>query len=182
MTPPFRTNPRHDSSGFTLVEVTIVTALLIFGLLALTSSTQALNALREADSEQKAAQNAIESVARSLIGTCNSLRDQTEPWVVEVMTQFGPNGAIQPEFDVDGLVPWAPDESVGTVRVITDETMTDDELGVVLGMPQDMDGDGFISSSDVSQTASLLAFVIEIRWRGPGGRRELVQGVYVSEY
>lgn len=182
MSTRLHSHKQAQRGGFTLLEVTIVTTLLLFGLLALTSSSHALNLLREAESEQSQAQNALETATRSIVAACNAQRKSGDPWPVAVVSSFGAGGAIRPTFSIDGLQPWNEDEDVGFVELVSDETLTDDELGVVLGMPQDLDGDGVINSNDVTGTASLLPLVVRVRWTGAGGQRELVQGLYVAEF
>ena len=55
--------------------------------------------------------------------------------------------------------------------VITDETATDADVGMALGMPRDLDGDGNADNTDVALSALVLPVVIEAVW-GPAGKRE----------
>jgi hypothetical protein len=59
------------------------------------------------------------------------------------------------------------------VRVVLDETLTDAELGMALGMPRDLDGDGLQETTDVSATAQLLPIVVEVAYRPARGAPEL---------
>ena len=69
-----------------------------------------------------------------------------------------------------------------SVEVITDETMTDQELGVHLGLPRDLDADGEVTSVDVRGRALLLPVLLRARWHGAGGERELVRALYLEGY
>lgn len=173
---------RSPRGGFTLLEVTIVATLLLFGLMAVSTTGHSLRSLRDAEDEQVRAQNALDSVVRSIQAVAASHRGSSDGWSVAFTRSYDPAGEIAPTFPVVGLDPWQGAPSVGLVELVLDETLTDDEIGFVLGMPQDLDGDGAIVSADVSATAQLLPLVVRVRWQGAGGRRELVQGVYVSEF
>jgi hypothetical protein len=83
---------------------------------------------------------------------------------------------------VDGLDPWPDQPGVIELRFFPDETIGDDELGFPLGLPRDLDNDGFASSSDVSASARLLPAVARARWTTNAGDREMVQGFFVMGY
>jgi hypothetical protein len=70
----------------------------------------------------------------------------------------------------------------GTIQIVTDESVTDEQLGVELGLPRDLNADGDQIDTDVSGDARLLPVIIRIQWRGQGGEQNLVHGFYVMGY
>ena len=44
-------------------------------------------------------------------------------------------------------------------------------------MPRDLDGDGLASNADVTNNASLLPAIVDVRWRHAGGEFEIRQAV-----
>jgi hypothetical protein len=85
-------------------------------------------------------------------------------------------------FQVEGLNPVPGQATVGTVRLVTDETATDTALGVELGMPRDLDGDGLATNVAVTTTARLLPVVFEVRWGSPWGEQRIMQGMWILGY
>ncbi|MEX1024404.1 MAG: hypothetical protein WD226_04940 [Planctomycetota bacterium] len=168
--------------GVTLVEVAILMALLSFGLLALTTTSQALGAYRLAQDEESAAGEAIAAKVREVSSVAASARIGAANWSEATTSRFAHGEARQQSFRVPGLMPWDGESAVGSVRAIVDETLTDDEIGAALGMPQDLDSDGAIENTDVSASADLLPFVVRVRWQGPGGRRELSHAFYATRF
>jgi len=95
----------------------------------------------------------------------------------ELSLRFGAGGTQGPTFDVPGL----PGVEQGTITLITNETSTDATLGMALGMPRDLDGDGKATSTDVSLTARVIPALVEVRWTRPGqGERSFQLPVVVT--
>ena len=69
---------------------------------------------------------------------------------------------------------------MGSIQVVVDETATDAALGVVAGMPRDLDGDGAAVSSDVTGAARLLPIIITLEWVVPAGTRSLQRVLFVA--
>ena len=67
-------------------------------------------------------------------------------------------------------------------RIVTDETLTDAQLGVDIGMPRDLNGDGDAADADVVGTARLHPVIVSVTWRGPNGTQTLRQPFYVIGY
>jgi hypothetical protein len=107
--------------------------------------------------------DAIETV----LGIADELRATPIDTVVGV---WGPGGTSGNTFSVEGLDPDGGGVA-GLITIITDETMTDDDVGVSIGMPRDLDGDGLATSVNVAQTAVALPVIVEASW-GPAGARE----------
>ena len=170
---------RRSSGGFTLIEAVVVMSILLMGLLAMTSTSVTVHSLREADRERRIATAALDSI----IEDCKRISNQqvgTDPtWSQNFFAAYSPGGNPGPEYPVAGLEPRDGEASVVTVTVITDETLTDAELGVTLGMPRDLDNDGLVSNTSVIGTASLLPVIVRVRWAGSAGGRELSQGFFV---
>ncbi len=171
---------RHDREGFSLVEVMIATCVLTIGLLALSSTSVVIHSLDRADEARSTATNAMQRIVeRSKALSSRSTADEAG-WSNVVTTAMRPGGLIGDVFDVPGLDPWRGNPSIGTVMIITDETTTDADLGITLGLPRDLNGDGDAADIDVSGDATLLPIVVRTRWGGAGGDREATQAFYLT--
>lgn len=157
----------------------MVTSILLMGLLAMTSTSVTVHSLREADRERRIATAALDSV----IEDCKRIADQmvgTDPtWSENFFASYSPGGNPGPEYPAQGLEPRQGENAVVTVTVVTDETLTDAEIGATLGMPRDLDSDGVVSNTNVIGTATMLPVIIRVRWAGSAGNREIIQGFYV---
>ena len=109
----------------------------------------------------------------------NSVVDSPNGWAADVTARYAPGGNPGNTFDVQGLSPWPGEASIGTITIVTDETLTDADVGVDFGMPRDLDDDGVVDNLDVSATARVLPVVVRLRWNGPAGQRELEQGFFL---
>ena len=87
----------------------------------------------------------------------------------DVFATYGPGGSHGDTFAVPALANW---NGAGRVTVIIDETLTDADVGMALGMPRDLDGDGVASEVDVSTTARILPAIVEVSWQPAPGRTE----------
>jgi len=82
----------------------------------------------------------------------------------DLFARFGKDGTDGPSFDVPGL----PGKDQGTITLVTDETSKDADLGMSIGMPRDLDGDGKVDSTDVTATARVLPVIVTVTWTGRG--------------
>ena len=176
---PLPVRQRQLRRGFSLVEVVVATAVLAIGMLALTSTMWRVHALTASNEDRRLAQNDLRAISEQIISLSEAALEDPDTWSGTVAAAFAPGGAPGNTFDIPGLerVPGAP--SVGTIRVITDETRTDAQLGVTLGMPRDLDGDGAASNTNVGATARLLPVVLDLQWAAGSGSRRARHGFYL---
>jgi len=85
----------------------------------------------------------------------------------EVFANWGPGGANT--FAVPGLDQGAP---AGSVDVVVNESVSDAQIGMSLGMPRDLDGDSFADNLDVSTTAQILPVIVQVSWASAPGTQE----------
>ena len=137
------------------------------------------HSLEKTDDARQAAGQAIRSVVERVHAV--SIQALTDPadWSRVVVDAFDPGNLPGPTFAVEGLDPWENEAAVGSIEVITDETLTDEEIGIRFGMPRDLNGDGQIFDSDISGDARLLPVVARVRWDNGEGEREISQAFYV---
>lgn len=158
------------------------TSLLLMGFLALTTTSVTVHKLRRAADESSTARAALQSMIDEIQRTSVLSFGADPSWSSAMVATFGPGGTAGDTFDVFGLDPQRGAPSVGTVRLITDETLTDAELGVELGMPVDLDNDGTIDDPDVSDSAEMLPVIVRVAWHGITGNQEMSQAFYVLAY
>ena len=176
------TRARSKRGGFTLLEVLITASVLLVGLLAMTSTSVVVNSLRRNASDQQRAQAALQAIVEDLHATAREADDDATLWAGEVLAVYGVGGTPGNQLAVAGLDAWQGAPSVAPVQIVTDETTTAAALGVALGMPRDLAGDGAATSNDVTGGASLLPAVVQLRWTGSPGQHELTQVVYLLRY
>jgi type II secretory pathway pseudopilin PulG len=184
MTTPSRCpyNSRTTTGGFTLIEAVVVLSILVMGLLAMTSTSVTVNALREADRERRLASSALDSIIEDIKRTAATQVGSDPSWSENFIKAYSPGGNPGPEYPVHGLEPQDGEASIVTITVTRDETLTDAEIGANLGMPRDLDNDGLVSNTDVNGTATILPVIVRLRWAGASGNRELVQSFFVLGY
>jgi prepilin-type N-terminal cleavage/methylation domain-containing protein len=168
--------------GFTLIELAIATSILMIGIVSLLSASSQMHSLRKVNRERTLAQNAVRSMAERIHAASQGFSDEPGTWAQNVLATYGPGGSAGNTFAVEGLAPEEGAESVGSIRIGTDETDTDGELGAELGMPRDLDGDGDAVDADVSGIARILPVVLTLRWRGENGVHLMRHGFYVMGY
>ncbi len=168
--------------GFTLLEVLITVAVLMVGLLAMTSTSVVVNSLRRSASDRSRAHAAVQAISQDLLSVARASSENPSLWAGEILEAYGPDGSPGNELPITGLDPWEGADHIATVTIITDETTTDAAIGSEIGMPRDLDGDGLASSSDVTGNASLLPAIVDVRWRHGGGEFEVRQVVYLLRF
>lgn len=162
-----------------MIEAVVVMSILLMGLLAMTSTSVTVHALRESDRERRLANSALDSIIEDIKGVSNAQVGTDPTWSQNFVNAYAIGGTPGPQYQVSGLEVRDGEPSIITVTVTTDETLTDQELGVNLGMPRDLDNDDAVDNADVTATASILPVIVRVRWNGSSGNREIVQGFYV---
>jgi hypothetical protein len=150
----------NHEAGLSLLEVLIAMVIFIGAGASLLAGLATSAAVRIDCTDRYAA---IETV----LGIADELRATPIDTVVGV---WGPGGTNGNRFSVDGL-DGEGGALAGRITIVTDETLTDDDVGISIGMPRDLDGDGFATSVNVAQTAVALPVIVEANW-GPAGARE----------
>lgn len=178
-TPFVRRRGSSPRTGFTLFEVTITTVVLVVGLLGLCSTRLVVARLRESERERTLAMQAMRTHVERVKARSVAALDSSDGWAATFVEAYTEGGEHERSFPHEGLAPWDGEDAVVTVSVVTDETLTDLEIGAQLGMPRDLDGDGLVADSDVSGSAALLPVVVRVRWAGNGGELEASQGFYL---
>ena len=178
-----KTSPcaRPSRGGFTLIEVVITSAVLFIGLLAMTSTSWVIHSLRGTYADKQLAHQALQGVIEDLYAQSELAVDAEDGWGQALLDLYGPGNAGA-TFNVQGLDPWDDEATVGTVTVVVDETRTDADLGVQLAMPRDLNGDGLVNDVDVTDDAVLLPVIVQLRWRGEAGNRQMRQAIYLLAY
>ena len=170
---------RSSRSGFSLIEVVIASGILLMGLMALTSTSVVVHNLDQNDDTRRLASSALRGAVDRIHSVSANAIDDEDGWATTVSQAFAAGNMPGPVFTVEGLDPWDGMASVGTVQLVTDETLTDELLGSTLGMPRDLNNDGLTDNTDVSADARLLPVVVSVRWQTASGQRQLRQGFYV---
>ena len=169
---------KRRQSGFTLVEVALAIIVLLVGLMALSASAVRVQGLARAARERMTAQNAMRAKAEEIRSISRAGLSDPLGWGIHVTNAV----AALATFQVEGLTPVAGQPSVGTITLVTDETALDSTLGVELGMPRDLDGDGLATNNAVTTTARLLPVVLEVRWTSQWGEQKARQGLWILGY
>jgi hypothetical protein len=156
----------------------VAVIVLLVGLMALSASAVRVQGLARAARERMAAQNALRAKAEEVRSISRAGLSDPLGWGIHVSNAV----AALATFPVEGLTPIQGQATVGTVRLITDETTNDTALGVELGMPRDLDGDGLATNNAVTSTARLLPVVLEVRWNSPWGDQRIIQGLWILGY
>lgn len=179
----YRLKPRRPArAGFTLIEVVITAAVLFIGLLAMTSTSWVVHSLRGTYADKQLAHQGMQAIVEDLYSLSEVARDDEDGWAPTILERFGAGGNPGPTFNVQGLEAWPDRESVGTITIVTDETQGDVDLGVTIGMPRDLNGDGAVNDTNVGDDAVLLPVIVEMRWRGEAGNRQMRQCIYLLQY
>ena len=164
------------------MEVIVFTAILVMGFLALTSTSLTVHSLRRANDERRIAGIALDSMIQEIRQTADGLSGSDPAWGTNVVAACSPGGVLGDTFDVRGLQPQVDAQAVGTIQVVSDETLTDLELETHLGLPIDLDNDGAVDNIDVRGTAQILPIVVRVAWQGAAGPQEIRQELFVLSY
>ncbi len=151
----------EQQGGFSLIEAAIAMILIIVPTSVMVVSVASGGREQLTVNERFLAIEAAKSKAEEIRATP----------IGEITAKWGPGGTEGPTFSVPEL---DGDALAGSVQVIVDETLTDDQIGFSLGMPRDLDGDLVVASVDVSTTAVALPVIVTVTW-GPPNQRETFQ-------
>lgn len=155
----------------------MASGVLALGLVALTSATWRSHALTRSVEARAHADRALRTTEATIRAFATAQIEGESAWSAEVHAAFGPGGTET--FDVPELDPAAGAASVGTILLVTDETATDEELGVKLGMPRDLDGDGAVTNTDVGTAGVLYPVVLTAGWRSERADRTARRGFFL---
>jgi Tfp pilus assembly protein PilV len=165
---------RRARSGFTLIEIALTTTVLLVALVSTSASVFSLHALRRQSRERSIAHNAVQIRSERVHAAARAAIHQTGSWATHVVSSQCPAGTLEADFDVEGLTPQDGEAHVGKIVFVVDETLSDADLGVSLGLPRDLDGDGAIWNHDVSARARILPVLVSARWKGVRGNAQIV--------
>ena len=168
--------------GFTLLEISLAMTVLLVALLTMTSSTLRMNALRRQNRERAVAQNTIRAISERVHALAGQLRRESNNWSADFVAGVSAGGVVGNEFAVDELTEQAGFPSVGSIELFLNEGQSDEDIGLELGMPRDLDGDGVANNANVTATARIIPVVVRARWTGVSGDVELAHPFYVIGY
>jgi hypothetical protein len=152
-----------SESGLTLIEVLLAMVVFIGGGVAFFTGIATTTSIRADCADRFKATEAVLGIAEEISATP----------IDAVVGVWGEGGTPGNTFSIPGLDEGEGEDAVlaGRIRIVTNETLSDEEIGMALGMPRDLDGDGMPTSTDVSTTALILPVIVEARW-GPDRRQE----------
>lgn len=169
-------------SGIAILEATVAMAILAIAMLAMTTTSVTVFRMKDSDRVRRQATVGLQSLVEEIRSVSHAAIDDPDGWARTVADAYAPGGTLGNEFGFGSLDPWPGEPSVFTVTVVTDETLTDQELGVELGMPRDLDNDLIVDNTDVRGAARMLPVIVRARWVGRTGNRELQQAFYILGY
>jgi len=165
----FRATSRR--CGFTLIEVTIVIAILSVAV-GLFAQTMVASARLDPVSEET---RLAAEAARM------ELEDMRALDFAQIFASYNANPADDPAgpgsapgtwFAVPGLLPPPGSPAVGKVVFPTvGGALSESVVDETLGMPHDLDGDGAIDNADHANNAIILPVRIELEWASKSGRQ-----------
>jgi len=157
--------------------------ILMVALMSLSAATLRMHSLRRQNRERTIAMNVARSVADDVQSfSREALESDPNGWAKAVTDALQPGGAIGVTFDAEELNPVGNAQQVGTIQVVTNELTTNAALGLDIGMPRDLDGDGLTSNNDVSTTARLLPVIVTVDWTGVSGQQTFRHPFFVMGY
>lgn len=174
--------PNRGRSGVAILEATVAMAILAIAMLAMTTTSVTVFKMKDSDRIRREATVGLQSLVEDVRSVSHAAVAADEGWARSVVDAYAPGGRIGDTFGFGGLQPWAGEASVFAVTVVTDETLTDQELGIELGMPRDLDNDLAVDNTDVSGSARMLPVIVRARWVSRTGNRELQQAFYILGY
>lgn len=169
-------------AGFTVIEMALATTTLLIGIMTISASTLRMYQLGRQNHEKTLAYNAVHAVAERINSASAIASQNPNTWADTMLATYGPGGTIGSAFQVDGLTPQIGSTRVGVIQILTDETLTDQELGTVMGMPRDLNGDGDALDTDVTNDARMLPVIVTARWRDKGVKSYIKHPLYIMGY
>ncbi len=179
--------PHRGRAGLTLLELTIVASILVVGFLALSQSIVASMQVTRVNRETALATDGLRGTIELLQGTTD-FQNVFKQYNGDPDDDLLPGPAPGKDFDVPGLQAAVddPDGRVGEIVFPVTVTAGGEELhetlvDAELGMPRDLDGNGFIEVGDKSGTYALLPVLVRLRWNGPSGVREMEVRTFLAD-
>lgn len=177
--PSTQLHRRRARAGFSLVEVSVATCVMVVALSALVSSLVASSGMHRVSSETAIAQRAAVQLLEQMQGAPfeqiyraynASAADDGGLTIAPPGANFAVAGLDALPGDADGMCGEVqfPDVDVAGVPQLREDAVDGD-----LGMPRDVDLDGVVDVADHSTDYVLLPVRILVRWRGVSGVREL---------
>jgi hypothetical protein len=155
----------------------------MIGMVSVLSATTRMHGLSKQNRERALVQNTCRSVAERIHALSYEFSDDdASTWSEDLIAALAPGGEIGDQFDVRGLSGLPGRSADGLITVITDETSTDADIGVRIGMPRDLNGDDATSSTDVTSGARILPVIMEVRWTSPSGESSYRHAFLVMGY
>lgn len=177
--PPVLSGASANLDGAPVLKTVLAVALLLAGIGAVSSTSLALDTIRAADEERDTAT----ATMQSLLGEVQAISFESlvhgRGWGAAVCSALEAGAVSDAALAAGALEPWEGSDTVCSIEIIRDETLTDAQLGCDLGMPRDLNNDGRIDSKNVTESARLLPVIVRARWRGASGNRELARGSYL---
>lgn len=171
---------RSDRSGFTFAELAIAMTIMMVALVSISAATLRTHALRRQNRERVLANAALRSAAERIHSVAyRTIEDGNAAWAQEILATYGPGGTIGDGFDVLELNPIGANGQVGSITIVADETATDAALGVDLGLPRDLNGDGDATDTNVGLDARVLPVIIRLDYQTQTGPQNQTHAFYV---
>jgi len=165
-----------------MVEILVFATILISGLLALTSTVVTVDRLRRSNDELRLASNALDMITTEIRRTAIRARSSENGWAQGIVDVYGNGGTQGSDLPVTGLEPRVGAPGTLHIELVTDETLTDQELELQLGLPIDQNADGLIASTDTTGDAIMLPVIVSVEWAGVAGPGQLRHGFFVASY
>lgn len=173
---------RCKNDGFTVVEMALATTMLMVGIMAISAATLRMHQLGRQNRERTIAHNAMTQMGERLNSASAIAALAPSTWSDTVIEAYSEGGTVGNLFNVIGLSAIDGEALPGHIDFITDETLTDLELGVVMGMPRDLNGDGDATDTDVTNTVELLPAIITISWAVRGANMSIKHPLFLMGY
>jgi len=160
-------------TGFTIVELLVVVVILATGISMLSNTVATVGRLHPVNQENVRALLAVRSMSEELRGV--PFDEVFALYNDDPADDPGPGAAPGAGFAVPGLDPQTADPDGLVGRVVFPEAggvLREDVVDRELGMPRDLDLDGFVDGADHAADYEILPIRIELSWRGRNGDRD----------
>lgn len=169
-------------SGFTVIEMALATTTLMVGIMSISAATLRMHQLSRQNHEKTLAFNSVHGMAERLNSASAVAALDAGTWLDTILEAYGPGGTLGDTFEIQGLTPAVGNATVGTIEFITNETLSAEDLGLEMGMPRDLNGDGDANDASVLGDARMLGVVITARWRNKGVDAFIQHPFYIMGY
>ncbi len=176
---PTTAQKRARSAAFTLIEVAIVGSVLTIGMMAMALTSVASSSLQRTSQEVNQAENMVRAVTSLVQSVSETAKTSNGGWSQTLVDAFQPGATPGRSLPARQLKAADGTPASVTILVITDETQTDEQLGVKMGMPRDLNGDNMMDNTDVSASATMLPVIIQLQWNGISGTVRFNHGFYL---